>query len=211
MMKKKKRNTSIGLLALVSALTVLPGCEKQEEIPWEPSHAAAVSVAGDGTVTEYLSDPLDADWYHFTELKQMLEEEAASYHKDHGPDRIRIDAAEEMENGSVSLILSYQSWEDYAAFHRVPFYAGTMIGAQMEGYSFDAAFVQVRKGKLMGGEHSAADVLSLMDDRVVIVREPAEIHVDGTIDYVSSGCQVLSADTAYAQDAEQPVYVIYDD
>ena len=98
----------------------------------------------------------------------------------------------------------------------------------MEGYSFDESFVRVKNGKMTGGEHSAADVLTGMDDRVVIVQEAAEIHVEGSIEYVSSGCRVLSADTAAGdgavvdmsgaeQDADagagqsRLVYVIYDD
>ena len=194
------------LAAALTVLTVLlTGCEqKTEEEVWVPGNPDAVSVDTEGHVTEYLTETLDQPYYSFQELHAMLLEEVSDYNAASGSEKIQVIDAKE-EGKKVSLVLQYDSWKDVADFNQIRFYAGSMIGAQLEGYLFDGTYHPVKNGNLHSESVAGSSVLAHMDEMVVVTSLPMEIHVPGTVTFISSGMDLLGRQTAAErqQEAEQ--------
>ena len=101
---RHKRGRTGLLAALALGMVMLTGCEALGINSWNPEEPAAVSIASDGSVTEIISDTLDAAYYSATELESMVQSEVADYNKSHGEDTIQVSKLE-TEDKNVSLVL----------------------------------------------------------------------------------------------------------
>lgn len=193
-MRGKRR----GMLAFLALGTLmLTGCEALGIDSWKPEEPAAVSIAEDGSVTEIISDTLDAAYYDVAELQTMIQKEVAEYNADHGEDTIRIEKLE-TEDKNISLSLKYASCEDYASFNNTEFFYGTIISAQLEGYLFDVPYKKVKDGAVQSGSVDGSEVVRELDKQVLILKAPAEVRVPGDILYTSMNADVLSENVVNA-------------
>ncbi len=193
-MNKKRK----GLTAVLAAGTLLlTGCELLEQETWQPQGPDAVSVAEDGSVTEIVNDTLDAAYYSFPELENMIHSEVADYNLNHGEDSVAVEQLE-FEEGKVSLTMKYASVEDYARFNNTEFFCGTVIGAQLAGYLFDVPYRRVEGGAFQGAALSGTEVIREMDKQVLVLRAPAEVHVPGEVLFTSTNAEILAADVVNA-------------
>ncbi|MCD7744843.1 MAG: hypothetical protein LUI13_06150 [Lachnospiraceae bacterium] len=211
--------------ALLAAVTLLGGCGMPDDLndlsgqlndlsgqlndwlggqeAWTPQESDAVSIASDGSVTEMMEDTLDQSYYDVTELESMITSEVAAYNAENGADSIKIESFEH-DGTNVSITLWYASCEDYASFNNTEFYCGTMIGAQIEGYLFEADFSRVSEGELTGGTVDYTSVFEDMSAGVVIVQAPMEVHVEeGAVTFISTNAEMISADTVNANGEQE--------
>ncbi|MCC8138310.1 MAG: hypothetical protein LIO76_09695 [Clostridiales bacterium] len=212
-MTAKRRAAAAALLA---AVTLLGGCSEVEQLleggtAWTPQEADAISIAADGSVTEIVQDTLEESYYDVSELEDMIRSEITAYNAEHGEDSIKEESFT-TEGQSVTLKLWYSSAEDYAEFNNVEFYSGSTIGAQVEGYLFDASFYQVEDGAAGGSAVSSSQVFKDMSLQVVIVQAPMEVHVeDGAVAFISTNAEMISADTVNAtgeQEEEEDALIL---
>lgn len=195
---------------LAAGVMMLGGCDQIDEVmeqftqsDWEPQEACGISIAKDGTITEIIQEELDAAYYDAAELQNMINTEVQSYNKENkGKSN---NTAEPITVGSytvdgkkVRLEMHYATAEDYAQFNNVEFYYGSMIGAQLEGYLFDVSFQKVRDGVVKNTASTGTDVIHEMDQQVLIVRAPLEVHVPGSVSYTSTNAEILAADVICA-------------
>lgn len=185
------------LVILASGVMMLTGCELLGYNSWKPQEPAAVSIAADGSVTEIISDTLDAAYYDATELETMIQSEVADYNKVHGEDTIKVSNLE-TEDGNISLTLLYASPEDYAEFNNTEFFYGTIISAQLEGYLFDVPYKTVEDGVVQSDTVDGSEVVRELDKQVLILKAPQEVQVPGRVLYVSANAEVLSEDVVNA-------------
>lgn len=193
----KQKRTGVLLAVLAFGLILLSGCEMLERQSWQPQEPDAISIAADGSVTEIISDKLDAAYYSGTELEAMIQTEVSDYNAKHGEDTILIDKLE-IEEGNVSLVLKYASAADYADFNNTEFFYGTIISAQLAGYLFDVPYKKVADGVVQGGIVEGSEVIRGMDRQVLVLKAPAEVRVPGEVLYTSTNAEVLAADVVNA-------------
>ncbi len=185
------------VIGLLSVSILLTGCSQinqiKEQGSWEPT-STSLEVNKDGTLTETIIDTLGEAWYSGTELEQMIQSSVAAYNESHGEGAVTAVSYAE-EGGQVKAVLTYKSQEDYAGYNNVPFYEGSMLGAQLDGYLFGSDFVQVSNGT-MGERISNEEALSHKEYQVLIMDESHTVRVPGKIAYVSANAQVTDSRTA---------------
>jgi hypothetical protein len=180
-----------GLILAAVTMSLLTGCGG-----FSPDETA-VSVGKDGTITAAVIDTLDQSYYDADELKADVESSVSAYNTTAGEDSITVDKFEISEEGDVSLFMDYASYEDYASFNNVDFYAGDITdGYNNGGYRFQITFHQVEKGQVQDGEISRQDIFAGANHSLVVFSEDMEVEVPGNILYVSSNVEVTGKKTA---------------
>ena len=135
-----KRNWT-AFCAFLCAL-LLTGCG-QAKVP-DVVDTPSLAVDKDGTVTSYLVDVFDKEYYNIDGLAAMVSEEAAAYNaqKQSGEtEPVFVEKVEELEDGSgkVVVVLKYDSTDTFSDYNNGVLFYGTIAQAQEEGYELEAA------------------------------------------------------------------------
>lgn len=174
-----------------AAMLLLGGCDMLNQEEYSPGEPDSVSVAKDGTITEYVSETLGEAYYDETELEGMISSEVNAYNQENGEGSVTVRSME-IQDGKADLVLEFASAEDFASFNNIEFYYGSIINAQLAGYLFDTDFKQVRDGVVEGDAVSASQAMQDMSAQVLIVEGPLEVRVPGSVTYTSTNSEVLS-------------------
>ena len=185
-----------GLLAGMAALImcILTGCSEIEQMmphpgdDWVPEETALV-VNRDGTITETIFDSLEEAYYDSAELQKMVNDTTAEYQASHSETALTVDEMT-VENGAVFLQMTYQGWEDYASYNQVPFYNGSMLGAQVEGFLFYNEFRRVEEGISSADTITNEEPLSHKECQVLVTDASHMVKVPGKIRYISANADV---------------------
>lgn len=183
-MKKSIRN----LFLCAAAAALLSGCGKLDRV-----EQTTVYVDPDnGAVQEaVIGEYTEEDTYSEKELKEFVEEDAASYNQEAGTDAVTVSGVE-VSKDRVRILLRYPDAESYAGYHRTEFFWGSLAQAQENGYDFSGTFLDSE-----GNETVIGEILSSEPEYHVIVFEEAmQILTDRPILYVSSNATVTSDTTA---------------
>lgn len=200
-------------LCVFTAASMVTACGKSFE-----AAESTVYITKQGTITGADIEDFNEDYYDEEELKAYITESVESYVKSNGDGSVELDRfkTEKSDDGGVmaKLYLNYATYIDYALFNDITFFAGTVLQAQAENYTFDQEFQKAEDGSLTGSA-LAEEFLEDKDMKIVIAGDETIVKVDGTIKYVSDGNVELSGkDTARVHyDVEnpdaQPAYIIY--
>jgi hypothetical protein len=183
--------------ALSAGVMLLGGCGLMEQDSWTPQESAAISIDKDGVITEIIQETLDASYYDADELQNMVNSEVADYNAKNGEASVTVKEFA-AEDGKVNLTMEYASAADYAEFNNTEFFYGSMISAQLEGYLFDVSYKKVDDGVVQGSTVSGSEVIKHMDDQVLILRAPVEVHLPGEVTFTSTNADVLASDVVDA-------------
>ena len=161
------KKQKLGLaLAAVLLLSGCGGIEKMTE--------TTVTVDDKGTVEELLLEDFSDETYNEEELTAQINELVEAYNKEAGSEAV------------------YQSVADYRGFNQVDFFAGSVKEAQKEGYAFASDFTDAK-----GKDASTAKIPDGCENQqVIIIREPMQVLVPGTILYVSKNMEVVNESRA---------------
>ena len=196
-----RKALAAGILLFLAAPAVT-GCSRIDEMVvqmdevWEPEETA-VQIYNDGSVTETVVDKLDRDYYDSEELKALVSEAVTEYNAFSGHEAVAEDAEKtSIGDGQVKLVLHYTSAQDYAAFNQIPFFQGSMLNAQVEGYLFYNEFHKVREGKCTEETITNEEPLTHKEAQVVVSDMSHMVRVPGKILYVSANADTLDEYTA---------------
>ena len=114
-------------LVLASAI-LLMGCGQK----FEPTEST-IFVTSKGVVKSAIMESFDKSYYDFDELYKSVEKEVKVYCLDNIEETVTLTSLTE-ENDSVTLLMDYQTVEDYANFNEVLLFSGTFAQAVAEGY-----------------------------------------------------------------------------
>lgn len=180
------------------AAAILGGCQKKQEEPWVPENTA-IQVQEDGTLKETIVDRLDQSYYDPAELENMIRSSADTYNKENGEGAVTVDEFT-AEDKRVTVRMTYLSSQDYRDFNQVPFYSGSMLEAEIEGFRFAGNFLKVNKGTAVGEPVASDEPLSHKEYSVLIVDASYMAEVPGDVMYVSMNA--LPADRRIVQPAD---------
>lgn len=179
-MKKQK----LGLaLTAVLLLTGCGGIEKMTE--------TTVTVDDSGTVEELLLEDFSDETYKEKKLAAQINELVEAYNKEAGSEAVSVKSMQ-VKDKKAKVQLEYQSVADYRGFNQIDFFAGTVKEAQEEGYAFASDFTDAE-----GKDVSRAGMPDGCEkQQVIIIREPMQVLVPGTIQYVSKNMKVVNKSQA---------------
>lgn len=170
-----KRFTGIALTVLL-VIGALTGCGQSYE-----AKVSTVFVQKDGTVVSTDVESFDEDRYDKEGLQSYIEDAVADYNGE-GSEAVAMKSLT-VEEGRATLILTFASASDYAAFSGIELFTGSVADALAAGYSFDVEFASVEGGN--ASACSVNDFLGSKDLKVVIIKGNTDVHVDGKVAYVS--------------------------
>ena len=178
-----KKQTVIGAFLVLMISAGLGGCQKKPEEPWVPEDTA-IQVQEDGTLKETIIDRLDQSYYDPAELESLIRSSADTYNMENGEGSVTVDEFT-AEGNSITVRMTYLSSKDYRDFNQMPFYNGSMLEAEMEGFRFTENFIKVNKGIAGSEEITPDEPLSHKEYSVLIMDASYMAEVPGDVMYVS--------------------------
>ena len=189
--RKKKLQQNILILPIAALALCLCGCEMaqqmQEMFPEEeetPS-VTTLTAAADGSISETIVDLFDKSYYDETELKDLVDQTVAEYNASSKTSAVTVDDFQ-TEEGRVMLKMTYLDAAAYAGYNHVPFFNGSILDAQMEGFLFLNDFRKVAKSEAEPATISNAEPLSHKEYQVLITDLSHAVKVPGKIAYISA-------------------------
>ena len=184
-------------LVLASAI-LLMGCGQK----FEPTEST-IFVTSKGVVKSAIMESFDKSYYDFDELYKSVEKEVKVYCLDNIEETVTLTSLTE-ENDSVTLLMDYQTVEDYANFNEVLLFSGTFAQAVAEGYLPDTLHD-------VEGITAEIDLEKQGDLKVLVTEESVCIQTSGRIKYVSDNVTLMDKKLARALEAGKmhPAFVLY--
>lgn len=186
--------------AAVLAALLLTSCGKAES----GGNVTTVSIQKDGTVSNHIEESFSQSYYDAEELRQAILMEAADFNKAAGSDAIGVEKIE-VDEGVVTVRMTYQNSGDYAAFNDVIFFAGAAKDAPAD-YELNVVLSGVKdEGQTVG----KSDILS-MDGYMLLVTDISDpVNLNGKAEYVSDNVTVSDNRKCVQVEGEGMGYVLY--
>lgn len=185
---------------ILSCMTALAGCEsKQAEFT-----KSGIEVLDDNTINAVIIENFTADYYQMEELTQFVAEDVADYNAEMGSTAVTVGESS-MENGTIRLNLSFQSFDAYNGYMPEEVFIGNLQGAYDRGYNFERTLNSAEKE---GQTIARADLMNMGNSKVIVVNGDLCVRCPSKILYYSTGMTLLDSKTVSA-DAEGDYFIIY--
>ena len=180
---KKITLVLLGILILV----VMTGCGKNKvSITAEDVTTNTIVIKEDNTVQSSIVEDFDKEYYSQEELETFIKEEVTDYNEKNGEDQIKMHSIH-VADKKASVVFNYNDIDDYSIFNGISAKLLTTSQALQENSILTLSeFVEVKSGDTVSRETA----LNNEDATVLIIQEPLEIKIDGTILYYSSAEKV---------------------
>ena len=189
---------SISLCLLLAGTILLTGCSQK----FEPTQST-IFVTSKGTVKSAIMESFEEEYYNFEELKNDVEKMVQDYCKETSENAVVVESFTE-ENDAVTLMMQYETVQDYNDFNDMILFSGTLLEAEDAGYI---------PGELYDME---GQMVSLNEEekgslKVIVTEESISIQTSGKIRCVSDNVTILDNKLAKALEAgvEHPAFVVY--
>ena len=189
---------TMSFCTILAAVLFLTGCGNK----FEPTEST-IYVTSKGEVQSAIMESFDKAYYDFEELSEDVQKEVKSYCLDVNEEAVTVESLTQGED-EVTLLMNYQTAEDYAAFNKVLLFTGTYAEAVDAGY-IPSELHDVE------GEGIALDSEDLGNLKVIVTEESISIQTSGKIRYVSDNVSVMDKKLAKALEAGKthPAFVLY--
>lgn len=195
----------IRVVTILSAMLLgLCGCAKKEE-PLT-ADTDTIILKEEGSVIGYITGAFDESRYSFDDLQALIDSEIEAYCAQVGEGAIVLDQSELLE-GVLTVVMTYQSAQDYSAFNQEVFFYGTIEEAVQEGYDLrelsmrDVADSEVTVGR---------DELEAMPESYILITEdPSNIRSDSKLAYIGLNDVLVNDCEVDTNDEEEMHYVIF--
>ena len=189
---------SLKFWLVVSLTFLVTGCGNE----FEPTESM-IHVTSKGEVQSAVIESFDEPYYDFEELSDDVNDAVKMYCLDKNEESVTVTSLTEA-NETVSLIMNYQSVEDYAEFNEVLLFAGTLAEAIEAGYQPDS---------LYDAEGTSVDLDEgqMQELKVIVTEESICVQTNSKIRYVSDNVTVLDKKLAKVMEAgkNHPAFVLY--
>lgn len=169
----------LGILFLV----VMTGCGKNKvTITAEDVTTNTIVIKEDNTVQSSIVEDFDKEYYSQEELETFIQEEVTDYNEKNGEDQIKMHSIH-VADKKASVVFNYNDIDDYSVFNGISAKLLTTSQALQEDSILSIAeFVEVKSGDTVSRETA----LNKEDATVLVIQEPLEIKIEGTILYYSN-------------------------
>ncbi len=195
----------IRVVTILSAMLLgLCGCAKKEEPLTADTDTIILNEKG--SVTGYITGAFDESRYSFEDLQAMIDSEIEAYCAQTGEGVIVLDKSELLE-GTLTVVMTYQSAQDYSDFNQEIFFYGTIEEAVQEGYDLrelamrDASDPEVTVGR--------EELEAMPDSYILITEDSSNIRSDRKLAYIGLNDELVSDREVDTNDEEEMHYVIF--
>lgn len=187
-------------IMLMLCLFSLVGCKNMSpNINPKEVEVNTILFRVNGKVQAFFVEDFEKSYYSESELRTFIDENIESYNLINGKDAIKLDYLK-VKNKVASAICTYADTEKYCDFNGHEAYFLTAAEAN-DNSLIPSSFIDADKGDTFTKE----EVLKNDKFKVVMIKEPMDVMVDGTIKYYSNGI-LLNKNTV--QSAEEGYTVI---
>jgi hypothetical protein len=175
---------TIMLLIFVSAA----GCSKKDiEITAEDISVNTILAKADGRLQVATVENFDKPYYTLAELEDFAANEINLYNQTAGGEKITKDnVLINNEKNLAVMLLSYTGMDQYCAFNQVT--AAYFNGGNKEiPFEMPATLLSSKDGK----EASTLEVIQNEKYKVLVMNEPYDILVDGSVKYYSANANYV--------------------
>ena len=179
---KKLFLCAIALIFIVGAV----GCRRQEvSITADNVTNNTILAKSNGVLQVATIEDFDKSYYNLKELEDFVAKEIAEYNKTAGSDKVNIEDIE-LKNGKAVMLLTYSGMDQYANFNGVTaaYFNGGVSEVPLD---LPATLVSEKNGSLA----STKEILQNNKLKILVMNEPYEIVVDGTIKYYSKNATYI--------------------
>lgn len=189
---------SLRFLLLLPMTILLAGCGQK----FEPTEST-IFVTSKGIVQSAVMESFDKSYYDFGELSEDAQKAVKAFCLDRNEESVSITSLTNTED-SVTLLMEYQTAEDYAAFNEVLLFSGTFSEAVEAGYLPDE--LHDPEGQLV-----ELDMEKLGQCKTIVTEESICLQTSGKIRYMSENVMLLDKKLAKAVEAgkSHPAFVLY--
>ncbi len=205
--RMKSRNVFLVKIIIGAAVFIL--------MPWLASCGMSeggetgtiVSFGKDGTVRSHIEESFGESYYDKEELQQTVSDQAASYNKLAGEERITVERVEVLDD-MAQVDMTYTQAADYAFFNKVIFFAGSAGEAHEQGYDLNVVLSGAENSQETVGQ---SDILAMEGVTLLITDIGDSIALNGKALYISENVTVSSngKTVCRVQDSGKPAYIIY--
>lgn len=169
---------------------------------FEPTEST-VFVTSKGIVKSAVMESFDEEHYSFAELSQEVDEEVNEYCQENGAETVIVDSLTE-DAGTVTLMMTYQSAEDYETFNDLLLFSGTVSEAIEEGWHPETLLDR-------DGQPAELDEEKSGELKILVTEENICVQTSGKIRYVSDNVTVRDKKMAKVMEAGKthPAFIIY--
>ncbi len=198
----KIRKLTIGALLLIGIMGIV-SCGKEGE----EGNPSTLTMEKDGSLRAEIVENFEKEYYDAGELQQSVLEQAASYNRNAGSGNVTVEKVE-MDEGRITVKMTYADIQDYAAFNHAVFFVGTPEEAEKAGYNLNVVLSNVKDSQETVGR---SDILAIDGGKLLITNVKEGIAINGKALYVSES--VTAASNArkiwYTGDEKGLAYVVY--
>jgi hypothetical protein len=182
---KKLIFCAVLLLFVASAVS----CRKEDRIlKTEDITVNTMLAKPDGKLQVAIVDTFDKDYYNLTELEEFAKNEINVYNQKAGGNKVTMDDVRE-KNGDAIILMSYDGMEQYSNFNQVTA-AYFNSGIDNISLALPDTLVNVKEKT----SASTAEVIKSNGYKVLVLNEPYNVIVDGTVKYYSDNAKLLEKD-----------------
>lgn len=209
MKKYKKRAILLGLLLV---LGILPGCTEEEAV-YVPVTSNTIEALEDGSITGYIVEPFDKEYYDIKELEAMVRTELDAYNeekkeltKGQGRVPVVVNKVSMAEDGSKKAVvaLNFANAAVYQDYMGKELFYGTLAEAMEEGYNVDKKLAEVKGGKVLTGDKLQKN----SEKKIVILEEPIMVRTYQKVQYLSAGTKLTEEGFVDCTLNEEVKYII---
>ncbi len=184
---------------VMATAMLLVGCDGK----FEPTEST-IFVTSKGKVKSALMESFEEPYYDFEELSENIEREVKSYCLDVNREEAVVVESLVEENDQVTLLMNYESAEDYMNFNEVLFLYGTYESAVDAGYAAAELYD-------LEGNHVELDAEEMSELMVVVTEESVCIQTPKKIRYISDNVSIIDKKLGKAFEAgkSHPAFVLY--
>lgn len=207
--ESRKKGMVIFMRKLVFCITVLlfiisaVGCRKEEIIiTTEEITVNTLLAKANGELQVATVEEFEKPYYNLTELEEFVANEIDVYNQKAGGEKISFEDIK-LKDGRAIILLSYTGMDQYTAFNQVTaaYFNGGIEGNPL---NIPATLLKAKDGS----PENSQGVLSNQKYKVLVMNEPYDIIVDGTIMYYSDNAVLVNKNTLQSA-ADAMTVIVY--
>lgn len=197
------------ILPLCFCVLAFAGCGSAR-VP-DTVDTTSIVVNEDGTVTSYVVDTFDKDYYSIDELQTMAVEEVAEYNEANTNEAnatepcVTVEKVELIgETDKVMVLHQYNSIESYVDFNDGILFYGTVGQAVASGYDLDVDLMKANDTEVM----DSATLQTNTQKNILITDAKAFVYCPKRVSYISYGAVMNEDGSVDTTQSDSYIYIL---
>ena len=211
-MRKNKINVFLIATLFICSMFSITGCQKEEV--YIPVTVDTIEILEDGSITEYIVEPFEKEYYDIEGLAEMVSSEIAEFNKETANQftqtersPIRVEKVVMAEDGSKTAVvaLNYENSKIGEAYRGNTLFYGTVQEALNAGYVLGNKLQSVKKKQ----DFTAEKQKQYAQNKILIFKEELIVRPIGKVEYLSTNAKMTNQGFVRCTADEELKYIIF--